>query len=143
MVVSRWPKLGCGVGLRTERYDLMTREWLRWAGSRRSQRTSWILVGRPLHILEAVRARYSVALHGVSLSIGSTDPLDRTYLQRLKVLADRIDPVIVSDHLCWTNVDSENLHDLLPLPFAKHSPVATLGRNSCSKNDLPTGSGEG
>ena len=77
--------------------------------------------GRPLAILESVRARYPVALHGVALSIGSTDPLDRTYLARLKTLADRIEPAIVSDHLCWTGVEGEQLHDLLPLPFTEES----------------------
>ena len=77
--------------------------------------------GHPIRILEAVRRRYPVALHGVSLSIGSTDPLDRRYLERLKALADRIDPAIVSDHLCWTGVDGENLHDLLPLPFTEEA----------------------
>ncbi len=77
--------------------------------------------GRPLAIIEAVRRRYPVALHGVSLSIGSTDPLDRRYLERLKGLADRIEPAIVSDHLCWTGVDGENLHDLLPLPFTEEA----------------------
>jgi uncharacterized protein (UPF0276 family) len=75
--------------------------------------------GRPLHILEEVRRRYPVALHGVSLSIGSTDLLDEGYLARLKSLADRIEPVTVSDHLCWTGVGGENLHDLLPLPFTE------------------------
>ena len=77
--------------------------------------------GRPIQILEAVRRRYPVALHGVSLSIGSSDTLNRGYLERLKALADRIDPVIVSDHLCWTSVDGENLHDLLPLPLTEEA----------------------
>ena len=77
--------------------------------------------GRPLRILEAIRRRYPVALHGVSLSIGSTDPLNPAYLARLKALADRIEPAIVSDHLCWTGVDGENLHDLLPLPFTEEA----------------------
>jgi len=84
--------------------------------------------GRPLRILEAVRAHYPVALHGVSLSIGSTDPLDQRYLERLKALADRIDPAIVSDHLCWTGVDGEHLHDLLPLPFTEEAVAHVAGR---------------
>jgi uncharacterized protein (UPF0276 family) len=77
--------------------------------------------GRPLHILEQVRQHYPVALHGVSLSIGSCDPLNRQYLTRLKALADRIDPAIVSDHLCWSGVDGEQLHDLLPLPLTEEA----------------------
>lgn len=73
--------------------------------------------GPPLKALEHVRRDYPVALHGVSLSIGSTDPLNRAYLKRLKRLADQIEPFIVSDHLCWTGVAGRNFHDLLPLPW--------------------------
>ena len=77
--------------------------------------------GRPLAVLEEIRRHYPVALHGVSLSIGSADPLDRAYLAGLKRLADRIEPAILSDHLCWTGVDGENLHDLMPLPFTEEA----------------------
>src|SRR3990167_4547356 len=84
--------------------------------------------GRPLRVLEAVRRRYPVALHGVSLSIGSADPLDPAYLERLKALADRIDPAIVSDHLCWTGVEGGQLHDLLPLPFTEEAIRHVAGR---------------
>lgn len=73
--------------------------------------------GRPLRTLEAVRERHPVAMHGVSLSLGSANGLNRGYLAELKVLADRIDPLWVSDHLCWTGVDGLNSHDLLPLPY--------------------------
>ena len=60
-------------------------------------------------------------LHGVSLSIGSTDPLDRDYLARLRALAERIEPAWISDHLCWTGVGGHNLHDLLPLPYTEEA----------------------
>jgi hypothetical protein len=73
--------------------------------------------GRPLHILDQVVERYPVALHGVSLSIGSTDPLDRGYLHRLRALAERTRARWISDHLCWTGVLGRNTHDLLPLPY--------------------------
>ena len=73
--------------------------------------------GRPLHTLDAVRERHPVALHGVSMSIGSAQGLNREYLGHLKALADRVRPLWVSDHLCWTGVDSFNSHDLLPLPY--------------------------
>ncbi len=73
--------------------------------------------GRPLHNLLAVRADYPVALHGVSLSIGSADPLDRDYLGALRDLARRVEPVWISDHLCWTGSGGKNLHDLLPVPY--------------------------
>jgi uncharacterized protein (UPF0276 family) len=75
--------------------------------------------GRPLAVLDAVRARYPIALHGVSMSIGSADGLRPHYLQRLKALADRVQPLWVSDHLCWTGVEGFNSHDLLPLPYSK------------------------
>ncbi|MEQ1878198.1 MAG: DUF692 domain-containing protein [Bdellovibrionia bacterium] len=75
--------------------------------------------GRPLEMLLKVRAKFPVALHGVSLSIGSTDPLDEKYLARLKNLSEKVEPFLVSDHLCWTGAHGRNLHDLLPLPFTK------------------------
>jgi len=77
--------------------------------------------GRPLHILEKVRADYPIATHGVSLNIGSTDPVNPEYLKRLKVYIDRIQPSIVSDHLCWTGAHQRNWHDLLPLPMTEES----------------------
>ena len=73
--------------------------------------------GRPAWVLDQVCERYPVALHGVSLSIGSTDPLDREYLRKLKALAARTRARWVSDHLCWTGVLGRNTHDLLPLPY--------------------------
>ncbi len=77
--------------------------------------------GRPITILEQIRARYSIGLHGVALSIGSVDPLNQRYLQRLKTLVERIQPAIVSDHLCWSGAGGDQLHDLLPLPFTEES----------------------
>jgi uncharacterized protein len=77
--------------------------------------------GRPLHVLENVRSRYPVAMHGVSMSIGSADGLKPDYLARLKTLADRIDPLWVSDHLCWTGIENFNSHDLLPLPYTEEA----------------------
>jgi uncharacterized protein (UPF0276 family) len=73
--------------------------------------------GRPLAVLDQVRERYPVAMHGVSMSIGSAGGLNLAYLARLKALADRVRPLWVSDHLCWTGVDGVNSHDLLPLPL--------------------------
>ncbi|MEL7446746.1 MAG: DUF692 family multinuclear iron-containing protein, partial [Pseudomonadota bacterium] len=72
--------------------------------------------GRPLRILEEVRSRYPVIIHGVSMSIGSAGGLDKDYLAKLKRLEQRIEPVWVSDHLCWTRNSAHNSHDLLPLP---------------------------
>lgn len=77
--------------------------------------------GMPMRNLMRVREHYPMAMHGVSLSIGSTDPLDRDYLRGLKALADRLEPAVVSDHLCWTGAHGINLHDLLPLPLTEES----------------------
>ena len=74
--------------------------------------------GRPLATLDAVRERYPVAMHGVSMSIGSAAGLDPDYLKRLKILADRLQPLWVSDHLCWTGFGGHNSHDLLPMPYS-------------------------
>lgn len=73
--------------------------------------------GQPRHILRQIRERYPVALHGVSMSIGSADGLDRAYLKRLKALVDEIEPLFVSDHLSWSRIDHFNSHDLLPVPY--------------------------
>lgn len=77
--------------------------------------------GRPLATLDAIRERYPVAMHGVSMSIGSADELDHDYLKRLKALANRIRPLWVSDHLCWTGMGGHNTHDLLPLPYSEEA----------------------
>jgi len=77
--------------------------------------------GRPLATLDAVRERYPVAMHGVSMSIGSAKGLDAEYLAQLKRLAGRLQPLWVSDHLCWTGIDGHNTHDLLPLPYTQEA----------------------
>ena len=75
--------------------------------------------GRPLQFLDAIRRDYPMVMHGVSLSIGSCDPLNRDYLRELKALIQRVQPGWVSDHICWTGVDHANLHDLLPMPYTE------------------------
>ena len=77
--------------------------------------------GQPRHILRRVRERHPVALHGVSMSIGSVDGLDRDYLRRLRTLADDIEPLFVSDHLSWSRFGGFNSHDLLPLPYTREA----------------------
>ncbi len=79
------------------------------------------LGGAPLDYLERARERYPVSLHGVGLSLGSTDPLNREHLRKLKTLADRIEPGLVSEHLCWCSVDGRYLNDLLPLPYTEEA----------------------
>lgn len=116
-----WPQLGCGVGLRTKHYDFILDSWPRMDWFEGITENFMDSGGQPLRILEKIRQHYPVALHGVALSIGSVDPLNPEYLKRLKTLVDRIQPEIVSDHLCWSSTQGENLHDLLPLPFTEES----------------------
>jgi uncharacterized protein (UPF0276 family) len=75
-----------------------------------------------------VRADYPMVMHGVSLSIGSTDPLDHDYLRALKRLAERVEPRWISDHLCWTGINGVNLHDLLPLPYTEEAVAHVASR---------------
>lgn len=114
-----FPFLGFGVGLRPTHYDfiLKNRPQVDWfeAISENHMGDG----GRPSQILHQIRENYPVVLHGVSLSIGSYDPLDSNYLKRLKNLADAIEPAWISDHLCWTGVHGHNAHDLLPLPYTQ------------------------
>lgn len=77
--------------------------------------------GQPLAVLDTVRAHYPVAMHGVSLSVGSAQGLDREYLRQLRLLADRFEPLWISDHLCWTRTSAHNSHDLLPLPYTREA----------------------
>ncbi len=117
------PSLGFGVGLRTAHYsDVLER------ASRGELRVDWFEVvtenfmvpgGRPLRVLDEVRSHAPVVLHGVSLNLGSVDPLNQRYLEQLAELARRLEPAWISDHLCWTGVGGGNLHDLLPLPYTE------------------------
>lgn len=108
---------GFGLGLRPRHYEaiLRTRPRVDWFEA--LSENYMVPGGRPLHYLDRIRERYPVVLHGVSLSIGGTDPLDRGYLAQLKALAARVQPAWISDHLCWTGIDGRNLHDLMPLPY--------------------------
>lgn len=111
------PLGGCGIGLRREHYEeiLAERPPVPWFEA--ITENFMVEGGRPLHVLEQVRSHYPLALHGVALSPGSSEPLDAIYLSRLREVVDRFEPHIVSDHLCWTGLSGHNSHDLLPLPF--------------------------
>ncbi|MCX9156850.1 DUF692 domain-containing protein [Niveibacterium sp. 24ML] len=113
------PLAGFGLGLRVEHYGdfVETRPAVDWLEV--ISENYMVPGGKPLHYLDRIRRDYPMVMHGVSLSIGSTDPLDRTYLEALKALADRVQPAWISDHLCWTGVDHQNLHDLLPMPYTE------------------------
>ena len=115
------PDLGVGLGLRSVHYTHIVEaqpevDWFEILSENYMQ-----TAGRPLEWLDAIAARYPVVMHGVSLSIGSTDPLDRAYLTELRALRDRTKARWVSDHLCWTGVSGKNTHDLLPMPYTEEA----------------------
>ncbi|HSB64673.1 MAG TPA: DUF692 domain-containing protein [Thermoanaerobaculia bacterium] len=112
---------GCGIGLRKEHFDRVLEERPDVPFFEVISENFMVAGGRPLHVLDRVRENYPVALHGVSMNLGSADPLDAAYLARLRALVDCVEPAIVSDHLCWTGLSSLNSHDLLPLPFTEEA----------------------
>jgi len=109
-----------GIGLRAPHY----RAWLETrpaAGWLEVHSENYFGGGVPLHYLEHLRAHYPVSLHGVGLSLGSSDPLDRRHLQQLKTLIERVEPGLVSDHLSWSSIDDTHVNDLLPLPYTEEA----------------------
>ncbi|MFC4991669.1 DUF692 domain-containing protein [Rubritalea tangerina] len=122
------PNLGYGLGLRSPHFEHIVTEW---------PEVDWFEIisenfmdssGYPIYVLDQIVERYPVVMHGVSLSIGSTDPLDLRYLEKLKKLADRVQAKWVSDHLCWTGVAGINTHDLLPFPLTEEALKHTVER---------------
>lgn len=111
------PRLGLGIGLRSSHFNhiLQNKPKIDWfeAISENFMDSG----GRPGFVIREIAQRYPVVLHGVSMSIGSSDPLNIEYLRKLKKLANDINAVWVSDHLCWTGTLGFNSHDLLPLPL--------------------------
>ena len=123
-----FPDLGVGIGLRTVHYGEILSAW---------PKIDWFEVlsenyletgGRPLYVLDQIAERYPVVLHGVSMGIGNTDPLNHDYLQKLKALARRVGARWISDHLCWTGIAGRNVHDLLPMPYTEEALAHTIGR---------------
>ena len=117
------PFLGVGVGLRTKHYpEILAAEDPAQLGVDFFEAISenyMVPGGRPPRVLEDVRARFPLLLHGVSMNVGSADPLDADYLDDLAALATRFEPAWLTDHLCWTGVGGQNLHDLVPLPYTE------------------------
>jgi hypothetical protein len=111
------PSPGFGLGLRPDHYSafLAGRQPVDWLEI--ISENYMVPGGKPLAMLDAIRADYPMVMHGVSLSIGSDEPLDMAYLADLKALAARVEPLWISDHLCWTGINAHNSHDLLPLPY--------------------------
>jgi uncharacterized protein len=119
---------GFGLGLRPTHYEAILNG---------SQPIDWLEIitenylvpgGKPLDYLERVRERFPLVMHGVSLSIGGTDPIDTQYLASVRALAARIEPHWISDHLCWTGIEGKNLHDLLPLPYTEEALRSVVSR---------------
>jgi uncharacterized protein (UPF0276 family) len=133
------PDLGVGVGLRSNHYGaiLSQRPAIPWFEvisenfmtlRNTDPESRGLPGGRPREVLDLIRKDYPIMLHGVSLNIGSTDPLRLDYLKKLKVLAEETQPLWVSDHLCWTGVEGENLHDLLPIPYTEEALAHVVER---------------
>ena len=110
-----------GLGLRPEHYEEIVASPGKVSWFEALSENYMVKGGMPLYWLDRIRRDYPMALHGVSLSIGTTDPLDTAYLDGLKVLADRVQPMWVSDHLCFTGHGGLNMHDLLPLPYTEEA----------------------
>ena len=113
--------LGFGLGLRADHYQDVSDyqgqiDWLEIISE-----NYLVPGGKPLHFLDKIRAEFPMVMHGVSMSVGSTDPLDMDYLRQLKELAARVEPAWLSDHLCFTGLENTNLHDLLPLPYTEEA----------------------
>jgi len=122
------PQLGHGVGLRVPHYGRALDG---------SLDVDWVEVitenflglgGRPRAVLLGARAQVPVVMHGVSLGVGSVEPLDTEYLARVRALADLIEPAWVSDHLCWGRIDGHHAHDLLPLPYTEEALTLVVER---------------
>lgn len=116
---------GCGIGLRKEHFDTILSECPDVPWFEAVSENFMVEGGRPRHVLEQVRARYEVSLHGVSLSLGAAEPVNRDYLRRLSELVRWVEPQRVSDHLCWTAIGGHNSHDLLPLPRTEAAALHT------------------
>lgn len=119
--VKDFPDPGLGLGLRSKHFNYILEN---------NPQVDWFEIisenfmdsgGRPKHVLRQIAERYKIVMHGVSLSIGSADDLSFEYLKKLKNLAAEIEPLWISDHLCWTGINSLNSHDLLPLPLTEES----------------------
>lgn len=112
---------GFGLGLRADHYaDFVSSP----------QRVDWLEIlsdnylvpgGKPLYYLDKIRADYPMAMHGVAMNLGSCDPLDIEYIKSIKTLAQRVEPAVISDHLCWSGFAGKRLHDLLPLPYTEEA----------------------
>lgn len=117
------PFLGFGLGLRKDHYQdiIDTQPAVDWFEI--LSENYMIDGGKPLYFLDKIRQDYPMVMHGVSMSLGSADPINKDYLKQLKALIERVQPCWISDHLCWTGVHGKNMHDLLPLPYTEEAVI--------------------
>lgn len=115
------PYLGYGLGLRKEHYETVLNERPNVDWFEIVSENYMVDGGKPLDYLTRIREHYPMVMHGVSMSIGSTEPLNFDYLKQLKELIKRVEPEWISDHLCWTGVNGLNLHDLMPMPYTEEA----------------------
>jgi uncharacterized protein len=120
---NRWnlPDLGLGVGLRTRHFRHITETWPAMDWFEILSENFIDTEGRPLWYLDQIAERYPIVMHGVSLSVGSADPIDFGFLTKLRALAARVKAVWLGDHICWTGVAGVNGHDLYPVPYTEES----------------------
>lgn len=121
MLPNRWglPDLGLGVGLRTQHFRYITGQWPAMDWFEILSENFLDTEGRPLWYLDQIAERYPIVMHGVCLSVGSTDPIDFGFLDKLAALARRVKAVWLGDHICWTGVAGVNGHDLYPVPYTE------------------------
>ncbi len=130
------PYLGYGLGLRKDHFESILSgnpqvDWFEIISE-----NYMVAGGKPLYYLDRIRERYPIVMHGVSLSIGSTDPVNFDYLRDLKKLSDRIGPAWISDHICWTGMGGHNLHDLMPLPYNRETARHVIERVKITQDYL-------
>jgi uncharacterized protein (UPF0276 family) len=122
------PHIGHGIGLRTRHYSKVVNERPTVDWFEVISENFMVEGGNPRRVLRRVREQYPVVLHGVSLSLGSVDPLNEQYLSDLKKLAAEVEPAWISDHLCWGSFHGHYLHDLLPLPYTEEALIHVAER---------------
>jgi len=125
-----------GIGLRAAHYQDVLATWPAVGWLEVHSENFFSAGGRHLHILEQVRSRYPLSLHGVGLSLGSTDPLNTVHLDKLKNLIQRIEPALVSEHVSWGSVDGRYHNDLLPLPYTEEALDHMVARVSQTQDYL-------
>lgn len=138
---SLFGDLGVGVGLRSSHYETIKNQKpksISWVEVISENYIAWQnqKIGEAHQSLLRIRNDFSVMLHGVSLSIGSAEPINKDYLKRLKELVDLVQPTLVSDHLCWTGINGQNLHDLLPIPYTQEALQIIIDKVDCVQNLL-------